>query len=300
MINKNQKHAYLIMAHSNFYVLRTLLKLIDDSRNDIYLHINVKAGKIDFSQFYSVVNNAKLKILDTRLDTRWGDISLVKLEILLFEEAYKNPVYSYYHLLSGQDLPIKNQDYIFNFFSSVNNKQLVGFKEDRLFNTDRVTKIHLLTKYYKVSNPVLRKFFDILRSNFVKIQKLISYNYVDGINLKKGPQWVSITGEFVEYLLGHKQSIIKTYKWSSCPDEVFLQTLLFNSRFNQNIYKYEADQLVACCRYVNWGNTINAASPNDININDIDLVYNSKSLFARKFSDNNKDAVDLIYSKLKK
>lgn len=30
------KHAYLIIAHNDFYILEKLLMLLDDERNDIY------------------------------------------------------------------------------------------------------------------------------------------------------------------------------------------------------------------------------------------------------------------------
>ena len=36
------KHAYLIIAHNNFYILKKLIALIDDERNDIYIHIDKK------------------------------------------------------------------------------------------------------------------------------------------------------------------------------------------------------------------------------------------------------------------
>lgn len=35
-----KKHAYLVMARSNWNQLATLLNLLDDPRNDIYLHID--------------------------------------------------------------------------------------------------------------------------------------------------------------------------------------------------------------------------------------------------------------------
>ena len=35
------KHAYLIIAHNEIYVLRKLISFIDDERNDIYLFITV-------------------------------------------------------------------------------------------------------------------------------------------------------------------------------------------------------------------------------------------------------------------
>ena len=34
-----KKHAFLIMAHNQFDLLEMLIKLLDDPRNDIYLHI---------------------------------------------------------------------------------------------------------------------------------------------------------------------------------------------------------------------------------------------------------------------
>ena len=33
------KHAFLIIAHNEYPVLEVLLSMLDDERNDIYLHI---------------------------------------------------------------------------------------------------------------------------------------------------------------------------------------------------------------------------------------------------------------------
>ncbi|MDF2484874.1 MAG: glycosyltransferase, partial [Herbinix sp.] len=41
------RHAYLIMAHSNFEYLKKLIKSLDDPRNDIFLHIDKKAKFTD-------------------------------------------------------------------------------------------------------------------------------------------------------------------------------------------------------------------------------------------------------------
>lgn len=43
---KMQKHAYLIIANRNPGQLQTLLTLLDDSRNDIYLLVDRKAWAI--------------------------------------------------------------------------------------------------------------------------------------------------------------------------------------------------------------------------------------------------------------
>ena len=42
-------HAYLIIAHDQFDLLESLLKCIDDERNDIYIHID-SHSKLDISR----------------------------------------------------------------------------------------------------------------------------------------------------------------------------------------------------------------------------------------------------------
>ena len=37
------KHAFLIIAHHEERILRVLLDMLDDARNDIYLHIDCRA-----------------------------------------------------------------------------------------------------------------------------------------------------------------------------------------------------------------------------------------------------------------
>ncbi len=41
------RHAFLIEAHTNWYQLRTLLSLLDDSRSSIYVHVDAKSKDFD-------------------------------------------------------------------------------------------------------------------------------------------------------------------------------------------------------------------------------------------------------------
>ena len=41
------KHAFLIMAHGSLPLLRVLLSMLDDERNDIFLHIDRKSDMLD-------------------------------------------------------------------------------------------------------------------------------------------------------------------------------------------------------------------------------------------------------------
>ena len=60
-----KKHAYLIIAHNNWKILERLLILLDDNRNDIYLHIDRKSDLINFSNNFLMLHIAKEAILIT-------------------------------------------------------------------------------------------------------------------------------------------------------------------------------------------------------------------------------------------
>lgn len=64
------KHAYLVIAHDRFDQLALLLKMIDDSRNDIYLHIDARAD-FDPQLLNNSVKQSKL-IYVNRRKVRWG------------------------------------------------------------------------------------------------------------------------------------------------------------------------------------------------------------------------------------
>lgn len=138
-------HAYLIIAHNNFKQLQILINLLDDDRNDIFIHIDKKVEELPLL----TTNKSKLFILDKRIDVRWGNVNQIETEILLFETAVKHNQYEYYHLISGVDLPIKSNDYIHNFFKINNGKEFVGFSK---VNSKKlkwnVCYYHLLTRNY--------------------------------------------------------------------------------------------------------------------------------------------------------
>ena len=56
----NKRHAYLIIAHNKFNQLRELLSLIDDYRNDIYVHIDKRAN--DFTDESPMISSCGFKV----------------------------------------------------------------------------------------------------------------------------------------------------------------------------------------------------------------------------------------------
>ena len=52
-----KKHAYLIMAHNSIESLKHLLQVIDDERNDIFLHIDKKMQFLNKAEIASWVHH---------------------------------------------------------------------------------------------------------------------------------------------------------------------------------------------------------------------------------------------------
>lgn len=275
------KHAYLIMAHTDFALLKTLITMLDDVRNDIYLHVDKKAK--DFAPAMFSTSKAKLHILEKRLDVRWGHYSQIKLEMLLFETAHKNGPYAYYHLLSGMDLPLKSQDYIHDFFTQNSGKEFVGFWNNLDWQAHfRVSQYFFFMQYEKAKNRYIQIFFSKLRRFIRKnIHKITKERKTD-FTCKKGPNWVSITHNFCNYLLLQKEFILKRFKYTQNGDEVFLQTVIWNSPFKEKLYDI-SDTDNGCMREIDWERgTI--SSPYTWREEDAEFLMSSEKLFARKFS----------------
>lgn len=288
----DKKHAYLIMAHTDFELLKTLITMLDDERNDIYLHVDKKAK--DFVPAMFSISRAKLYILDKRLDVRWGHYSQIKLEMMLFETAHKNGHYSYYHLLSGMDLPIKSQDFIHNFFTENSGKEFVGFWNNLDWQANyRVSQYFFFMQYEKTENKhiqiCLSKLRRLLRKSIYKIAKERKTDFI----CKKGPNWVSITPDFCSYLLSKKKFILKRFKYTENGDEIFLQTVLWNSHFKENLYDINNTDK-GCMREIDWKRGSNT-SPYTWRIEDAEFLMNSEKIFARKFSNSiDKDIIENI------
>lgn len=286
------KHAYLIIAHNEYPVLEVLLSMLDDERNDVYLHIDKRATNLREQVNTFQMQKAKLYILPKPIKVYWGDISQVKVEYLLFETAFAHGPYAYYHLLSGTDLPIKSQDYIHNFFNQNMGKEFVGFWQDKNHQRDlerKVLRYYLFTKRIQNRGHVLHGLTSLCRNLALMFQKAIHYKRTTEFEFKKGFNWISITQNFCEYLLQYRSIVLSRLKYTLCPDEVFVQTILWNSSFRDNIYSNQTPS-EGCMREIDW----NRGSPYIWHNIDYEELINSNKLFARKFTSHDLKIVNKI------
>ena len=282
------KHAYLIIAHNNFYILKKLIALIDDERNDIYIHVDKKTKNFKKDDFINICKKSQINFIK-RISVYWGDYSQVQCELNLLKAAIKGN-YQYYHLISGVDLPIKSQGYIHDFFDKNKNTEYVRFTDN--WDHSRVGKLHILNKLNRTNNPLLIKIKILLNKPFNYLYKK-GYDYSQKFNfsIKKGDNWFSITDSAAKYIVSQEKVIKKLFKYSLCPDEHFIHTILFNSKFEKSL-SYNT-----CLREIDW----KRGEPYTYRKADYSLLINSNNLFARKFDTSiDKEIIDNIYLCIKK
>ena len=287
------KHAYLIMAHGQFGQLKRLLRCLDDYRNDIFLHIDAKSEIIPIEELHAVVNRASL-IMVKRMNVIWGHESQIECEMNLIQAAVENDnEYSYLHLLSGNDLPIKSQNYIHSFFEKNKGKEFVHFETGCISGIDRekVDFFYPLQKYVGSKSHTLLYYLEraiVHAQRVLKVQRRKD----SGIIFAKGANWFSITDEFAKHLLSCADQFKQLYCKTLCCDEIFLQTCLLNSRFVENLYyKGFDDNYEGNMRLIVWEGKGVQAHPHLFKNEDMDFLNRSDRLFARKFDESFSDVI---------
>ena len=100
------KICFLILAHKN---QDQLMRLINHLKKDfdIYVHIDKKSN-LNIKSFDNVKIYNDFKVY-------YADVTQVTTTLFLIEEAYKN-YYDRYIFISGNDIPLKNNQYIKKLF----------------------------------------------------------------------------------------------------------------------------------------------------------------------------------------
>lgn len=290
-----KKHAYLIMAHTQPELLKKLLMLLDDERNDIYLHIDSKAKDFPMEEAAALVTKAKC-IFTERTNVKWGSYSQIHCEMVLLKEAVKSE-HAYYHLLSGMDLPIKSQDEIHSFFEAYEGLEFVDEDLPQI-NEAALSRVRYSHRFYGKAGSVK----DVFGALETKGQQLLGVDrtkkYSD-IIFQKGRNWFSITHGLAKLVIEKESWIREVFGQSVCGDELFLQTVARNSPFAKQICNPNTMPEIPDTRYIDWKRGSNN-NPYIFREGDYEELKNAGGLFARKFDLNvDKKIVDKICADLK-
>ena len=277
---------FLITAHKNH---NQLVRLINHLKKDfdIYVHID-KKSKLNLESFDNVRIYKTYKI-------HHAEFTQVIGTLFLMNEASKNN-YDRYIFISGQDVPLKTNKEIIDFFSKDENisKEFITYvaveENGKHYEMarDRLCYYYvgyLRKLYYKLFYPKIRN----ILIKFCPRRNMIS-------NLYYGSSWWNLTNDAVKYILEYVEKnddYMKSFNYTWCPDEFFFQSILLNSKFKCNCNE---DYL----RYVDWSCKY-GFNPVTFKLEDYDDIKSKcgNSLFARKFDENiDNDIIDKLYKDL--
>lgn len=254
------RHAFLIIAHHEPELLRTLVTLIDHPMCDIYIHIDRKS---DMNLFKDInTRQSKIEFIQDRINVRWGDYSQILTEIKLFDAAHKKGEYSYYHLLSGVDLPLKPIGTILKWFEDNDGYEYLGaHPAPKKFQKRMYRKYFFITRKRNIATSVI-----------LGLEKIMGLKWNTGTDVWMSSNWGSFTDGFVSQIILNRDWIEKHFKYSFCGDELYKSTLMHHLGLEKN----DRGSLL----HVDW----EKGNPYTFQDDDYEDLIRSDKMFARKFS----------------
>ena len=271
------KIAFLLMCHKNAEQVNHLIDKLSTENRDFYVHVDAKSQIYDEIKWSEHVIPAK-----RRIDVKWGTISQCDTEISLIETALESgKQYDYYWLISGQDFPIKSNEYIDAFLEENKGTNFIDIIDTSL--PAHLNKVKRNELYYpnwmfkrNLFSKVMRRACVMLTGGENKTFSCFKRKNITGLDFRFGANWFCLSHECIEYAFGElksKPEILKFYKNALNSDESFMQTIIANSPFAKSV----KDRTV----YVDWSEM--KPNPKILGNDDIESLKASKMLLARKF-----------------
>ena len=255
---------YFLLVHRYPEQFKRLFKAIYAPGNHYVVHIDKSSGA-DLAEQIAVflAPYQHVEILEAR-DALWGGYSLVDAELRGMARLLEMDArWTHYINLSGQDFPLKSQDYIHQFFAANPGKQFIRALDQRKERPDTLNRVSHL----------------FVEENGKMTATGVARAYLAGDTPFIGTQWKAVTRSFCEFVCHDPQADrFKTfYRNSFIADEAFFQTVIMNSG-DQGIVMN--DDL----RMIDWvpdGDI--KLRPRNFDETDLDQLQGSHDLFARKF-----------------
>ena len=277
--------AVMMLIHKDDEQINRLIKHLSNDF-DVYVHIDKRSSvKIENTEKVFVYKEYK---------TYWGSFNQIMATLFLLRQSYQR-IYDRYLLISGQDLPIKTNKEIIDFFEGNNNEYIDGDKMPVAGiagngGFDRMTKYW--PNYFYRGNK--NKLLEIIFKFELRIFEIISLFKPRAIDYEfyKGTNWINFTHKCVtrvfEYLEKDRK-YINRFKWTNCADEIFYHTIL---------NKLDGLEIInESLRYINWVD--GPEYPKVLDKDDYMKIINSNKLFARKFDmDIDKEIIEMVYKKV--
>jgi len=286
------KIAYLILAHRYPEQLFRLVDRLNYPGVNFLIHIDKKVDDQTYNYIVDHLKPFENVFFIKRFKCVWAGFGIVKATFQGLKEALeRNLSFDYLSLMSGQDYPIKTNDYIHSFMEEHNGKSFINarpFPQPYWDNHNGgYDRIH---NWYFINSTNQYGFPHKLSHSHPNITKIISKTLGKLIPKRKfpskykpygGAQFWALHKSHVEYVVKNVRDnpgFFDYFKYVMVPDEILFQTIMGNHPRNQD------ETVNDTLHFLEWdrkGATLVMA--------DKENIANTYHLFARKF-DYNVDA----------
>lgn len=256
--------AYFLLVHRYPKQFKRLFKAIYAPGNQYVVHIDKSSGSAlaqEITRFLAPYQG--VDIIESKA-ALWGGYSLVDAELRGMARLLEmDAQWTHYINLSGQDFPLKSQDYIRQFFAANPGKQFIRAVDQHKNRPDTINRIsHVFTE-----------------ENGQMVATGKPRSFLAGDTPFIGTQWKAVTRSFCEYVCHDPRAdrFKSFYRNSFIADEAFFQTVLMNSIDHGIVMN---DDL----RMIDWIRDGDIElRPRNYDKHDLDRLEESFDLFARKF-----------------
>ena len=228
--------AYIISAYKRLNQVSRLVRRLQTDAAAFFVHVDRKTDDRDYAALTAGVQDVPAVRFLERHACHWGGFGHVRATLKGIDELLRSgTAFDYVILLTGQDYPIKSNDYIESFFRSAKGKSFMGFSAlpsdswSPRGGLDRIEYRHLRLYGRHLRSPFRRPFPAGLRP------------------YGGGAYWCLSRAciEYVARFVAERQDIVAFFRSVDIPDELFFQTIVLNSPLRDTIVN---DNL----RFIDW------------------------------------------------
>ncbi len=280
--------AYIILAHKLPEQLVRLVCKLNTEGDSFLIHVDKKANQETYKKMSEPLNAFKNVWFLKRHTRYYGDYNHVGATLEGIHEIIASRIrFDYVILLTGQDYPIKPNEYIHQFLEVSGGKSFMEYFplpsnehwKDENGGLDRVNYWHFnffarslaFPKKGRFKKSFLDPIWSALSENFPP-RRRIPLNY----KLFGGSAYWCLSRECIEYLdkfVQENARFVRFFRHVLIPEESFFQTILLNSPFADRVVN---DNL----RYIDWSIS---RHPEILHIPDLEKLAQTHCLIARKF-----------------
>jgi hypothetical protein len=267
------KQAILITAYKDIPALVDLIQCLGAEFN-FYIHLdrskNLNIESLSEFDNVRVFNHYKVN---------WAGINHLKAILLLSSEALKNKENYFFHLITGEDFPIKSRSEFAHLDISKNYLENFKLPNDSWAGNgglDRLAYYYLYDVF-----DAKKRWGNIIIGLFLRFQKKIKLRRKQPNRFKDqlfgGSTYWSLNRSALKYVVNYTKTnpeFLRRLRFTYCAEEMYFQTVLMNSEWSSTISN---DNL----RYIDWSSG-RGGYPAFLDITDFEQLLASKKYFARK------------------